>query len=113
VSGPSSAPRGERAGSPGAGWEMELRSLGERYVPDGQPEPTANRAARRAARRAQKRSDGHTALRQGPTGPREAREGPQAAVSAPNSPQRTGARRDAQIGSQSPNPAPPTRTETR
>lgn len=49
--GPSSSPRGERAGTPGAGWETELRSAGERWLPDGEPEPRANRAARRAAKR--------------------------------------------------------------
>jgi hypothetical protein len=48
----------ERAGTPGTGWERELRSLGEVVVPDddgdspfGWAEPTANRAARRAAKR--------------------------------------------------------------
>jgi hypothetical protein len=113
MTGPTSAPHGERAGTPGAAWGTELRPTGEQYVPDGEPEPTANRATRRAARRAQKRSDGHTELRQGPAGPQEAREGPWASVSGPNSTLGTGARRDAQNGSQSPNPAPPTRTETR
>jgi hypothetical protein len=55
MTGPSSAPRGERPGRPGANWEIELRSSGERYVPDGAPEPRPNRAARRAAARRRKR----------------------------------------------------------
>lgn len=112
MSGPSSAPRGERAGTPGAGWETELRSTGEQYVPDGQPEPSANRAARRAVRRGQKRSDGRTALRQGPDGAEGAREGPWVPLSRPKSPQRSGSRTEPENASESPNPAPPTRTET-
>lgn len=51
MSRPSSTPRGERAGRPGARWETELCSLGEQHVPDDQPQPRANRAARRAARK--------------------------------------------------------------
>ena len=48
---PSSAPRGERPGTPGATWDTQLVWGGERVVPDGEPEPRANRRARRAARR--------------------------------------------------------------
>ncbi len=48
---PSTTPRGEHAGRPGARWETELRTTGEVYVPDGQPQSRANRAARRAARK--------------------------------------------------------------
>lgn len=48
---PSTGPRGEHAGRPGARWETELRSLGEVYVPEHQPQPRANRATRRAARK--------------------------------------------------------------
>lgn len=48
---PSSTPRGEHAGRPGARWETELRSFGEQHVPDDQPQPRANRATRRAARK--------------------------------------------------------------
>lgn len=48
---PSTTPRGEHAGRPGIGWETELRSNGEVYVPDDQPEPRPNRATRRAARK--------------------------------------------------------------
>jgi hypothetical protein len=48
---PSSSPRGERAGAPGARWETELRRL-EVVVDDGQPEPAPNRATRRALKRA-------------------------------------------------------------
>ncbi|MDT0270607.1 hypothetical protein RM844_30475 [Streptomyces sp. DSM 44915] len=56
MSGPSSAPRGEHAGRPGATWETELAIIGEVFVPDGQPEPRPNRAARRAAARAARRN---------------------------------------------------------
>ncbi|WP_198535056.1 hypothetical protein [Streptomyces natalensis] len=52
---PFSAPRGERAGKPGAPWETELRWSGEQIVPDDQPEPRPNRAARRAAAQASRR----------------------------------------------------------
>ncbi|WP_405558943.1 hypothetical protein OHV08_33920 [Streptomyces canus] len=31
---PSSAPRGERPGRPGANWETELASTSEQYVPE-------------------------------------------------------------------------------
>jgi hypothetical protein len=110
VTGPSN-PRGERAGTPGAGWETELRSTGEQWVPDGQPEPTANRAARRAARRGRKRSDGRTALRGRPVGPQEGREGACAPVSGSNSPQRSPSCFDPQIVAQAHECAPPTRTE--
>jgi hypothetical protein len=70
VTGPSN-PRGEHAGTPGADWETELRSTGEQWVPYGQPEPTANRAARRAARRGRKRSDGREAAWGRPVGAQE------------------------------------------
>jgi len=111
VNGPSSAPRGERAGTPGADWETELRSLDEQYVPEGQSEPRPNRAARRAARRAQKGSGGRQTPLSGPSGPQGAREAACTPLSRPNSPERTRSRSDAQIGSQSLDPAPPTRTE--
>ncbi|MEW1630793.1 hypothetical protein AB0387_25965 [Streptomyces sp. NPDC089173] len=48
---PSSSPRGERAGRPGARWETVLRSHGEQVIADDQPEPRPNPAARRAARK--------------------------------------------------------------
>lgn len=48
---PSTTPRGEHAGRPGARWETVLQPTGERFVPDSQPQPRANRATRRAARR--------------------------------------------------------------
>lgn len=54
MSSPSSSPRSERSGRPGARWETELRSLGEQYVPDDAPAPRPNRATRRAARRRKK-----------------------------------------------------------
>lgn len=34
MTGPSSTPRGEKPGKPGARWETELRSTGEQYVPE-------------------------------------------------------------------------------
>ncbi|MET7795722.1 hypothetical protein [Streptomyces decoyicus] len=55
MSAPSSSPRGEKPGRPGARWETELRWSGEQIVPDDQPEPRPNRAARRAAARADRR----------------------------------------------------------
>lgn len=55
MTGPSSAPRGEKAGRPGTGWETELRSTGEVVIPDDAPNPRPNRATRRAAARAARR----------------------------------------------------------
>lgn len=54
----------EHAGTPGTGWERELRSLGEVVVPDDdgdspfgwRDEPRPNRETRRAARRAKRSS---------------------------------------------------------
>lgn len=74
MSGPSSAPRGERAGSPGAAWESVLVWGGERVVEDG-VEPSANRAARRATKRLRGRVEAQ-----------EAREGLSGLLSRPNSP---------------------------
>lgn len=54
MTGPSSSPRPERPGRPGVTWETELASTGEQYIPDGAPEPKANRKTRRAARRRKK-----------------------------------------------------------
>ncbi|WP_406516358.1 hypothetical protein OH809_45490 (plasmid) [Streptomyces sp. NBC_00873] len=51
---PSSTPRGERAGRPGAQWGTVLRTTGEHVIPNDAPTPQANRAARRAARRRKK-----------------------------------------------------------
>lgn len=51
MSRPSSTPRGEHAGRPGARWETVIQPTGEQHVPDGQPQPRANRATRRAARK--------------------------------------------------------------
>jgi hypothetical protein len=67
VSGPTSSPRGERAGTPGTSWETEIVSLGEVIVDtdDGEspfgwreldPPATPNRATRRAAARAARRT---------------------------------------------------------
>jgi hypothetical protein len=89
VTGPTSTPRGERAGKPGARWETELVWGGEQIV-DDDAEPRANRAARRAAKR----------LR-GRVGAQQAREGAWVPLSRPNSPQRTRIRQEAQNGAQS------------
>ncbi|GGZ28600.1 hypothetical protein GCM10010387_22580 [Streptomyces inusitatus] len=48
---PSSTPRGERAGRPGARWETTLTWTGEQYVDDTTPTPRPNRATRRAMAR--------------------------------------------------------------
>lgn len=55
MSRPTSSPRGEHAGTPGARWETELRSTGEQLIPDDAPDPRPNRATRRAAARRRKR----------------------------------------------------------
>ncbi len=110
MTGPSS-PHGERAGTPGAAWEAELRTLGEQYVEDGQPEPRANRAARRAAARVRKRSDGRQTPRQRPVGPQEAREGVSAPACGPNSPPAAPSPERRENGAQSRPPSTPTRTE--
>lgn len=54
MTGPSTTPRGERGGTPGARWETELRTTGEQLIPDDAPDPRPNRATRRAARRRKK-----------------------------------------------------------
>lgn len=51
MTGPSSTPRGERAGTRGARWETRLVWAGEQVVDDNAEPPSANRAARRAAKR--------------------------------------------------------------
>ncbi|MER7047750.1 hypothetical protein [Streptomyces jumonjinensis] len=51
MTGPSSVPRGERSGQPGAHWETELQFGGEIVVPDDAEPARANRATRRAATR--------------------------------------------------------------
>ncbi|ONK09483.1 hypothetical protein [Streptomyces sp. MP131-18] len=56
MAGPSSAPRGERPGTPGAAWETQLVLGGEELLPDGVEPPRANRRARRAAKRAARRT---------------------------------------------------------
>lgn len=55
MTGPSSNPRGERAGKPGARWETELAWTGEQVIPDDAPDPKPNRATRRAAARARRK----------------------------------------------------------
>lgn len=91
--GPSSSPRGERAGTSGARWETRLEWTGERLVDDDAEMPRANRAARRAAKR------------QKPVKPQQGREGACTPLSRPNSPQRTRSRPEPQTGSQSLNAA--------
>lgn len=67
MSGVSSSPRGERAGTPGTTWEARIVTTGEIVVdtddgesPFGWREidpPAANRETRRAARRAARRKN--------------------------------------------------------
>jgi hypothetical protein len=55
MTGPSSAPRGERAPRPGVAWQTELVRT-EQLVDDDTPDPNPpNRATRRAAARATRR----------------------------------------------------------
>ena len=54
VSGPSSVPGGERAGTPGAAWQQLVRT--ETVIPDDAPDPQPNRAERRALARAARRT---------------------------------------------------------
>lgn len=51
---PSSTPRGERAGTPGANWETRLVRT-EDVMPENAPDPQPNRATRRALKRAARR----------------------------------------------------------
>lgn len=51
---PSSSPRGEKASTPGARWDTELRRT-ETVIDDDAPDPTPNRATRRAIARAARR----------------------------------------------------------
>ena len=108
MSGPSSVPRAERAGTPGANWESELVWSGERVVDDEAEEPRANRAARRAARRAQRRSDGRQAPCTGPIEPQEARERLLWPLSRPNSPEASPSPPEPETGAQGRHDAPPT-----
>lgn len=53
---PSSTPRGERAGRPGATWDTELVRT-EQHIDDDTPDPAPpNRATRRALKRAARRT---------------------------------------------------------
>ena len=55
MTGPSSTPRGERAGRPGVTWETTLVRT-EQHVDDETPDPAPpNRATRRALARAARR----------------------------------------------------------
>lgn len=55
MTGPSSAPRGERAGTPGANWETSLTRT-ETVIADDAPEPQPpSRGTRRALKRAARR----------------------------------------------------------
>jgi hypothetical protein len=51
MTGPTSTPRGERAGQPGTTWEQHLVRI-EQLVDDTAPDPKPNRATRRAMKRA-------------------------------------------------------------
>jgi hypothetical protein len=55
MTGPSSSPRGERAGTPGVTWEQRLVRT-EQVIDDDAPDPTANRKTRRAMQRAARRN---------------------------------------------------------
>jgi len=53
---PSSSPRGEHPGRPGAHWDTQLVRV-EQHVDDNEPDPTPpNRATRRAHARATRRT---------------------------------------------------------
>lgn len=54
MTGPSSTPRGERAGTPGVTWQTELART-EHVIPDDAPDPQPNREERRALKRAARR----------------------------------------------------------
>ena len=54
MTGPSSTPRDERAGTPGARWETALIRT-ETVIDDQAPEPQPNRETRRAIARAARR----------------------------------------------------------
>lgn len=56
MSGPSSTPRGERAGRPGITWQTRLVRT-EQHIDDTAPDPAPpNRATRRAMQRAARRT---------------------------------------------------------
>jgi hypothetical protein len=55
MTGPSSTPRPEHAGTPGATWEQHLIRT-EQVIDDDAPEPRPNRATRRAIKRAARRT---------------------------------------------------------
>lgn len=54
MTGPSSTPSGERAGTPGTNWETRLIRT-EHVIADDAPGPQPNRATRRAIARANRR----------------------------------------------------------
>jgi len=57
MTGPSSTPRPEHAGTPGTTWEQHLVRT-EQHIDDQAPDPAPpNRATRRAMRRAARRSN--------------------------------------------------------
>jgi hypothetical protein len=56
MTGPSSTPRGERAGRPGVTWDTELVRA-EQHIADDAPDPKPNRATRRAMQRAARRKN--------------------------------------------------------
>ncbi|MDX3759309.1 hypothetical protein [Streptomyces sp. AK02-04a] len=55
MTGPSSSPRGERAGTPGTTWEQQLVRT-ETVIDDDAPDPVPNRKTRRAMQRAARRN---------------------------------------------------------
>lgn len=56
MTGPTSTPRGERAGRPGITWDTELVRT-EQHIDDDTPDPAPpNRATRRALKRAARRT---------------------------------------------------------
>lgn len=55
MTGPTSSPRGERAGTPGTNWDTTLVRT-ETVIDDQTPDPTPNRKTRRAQQRAARRA---------------------------------------------------------
>lgn len=103
---------------------LSVRTAGllARCYPGQVPAAVIERAVRELAEadghevpegRGRKPSDGREAPRRGPVGPQEGREGVCAPLSRPNSPRPSRSRPEPENASDSHNPAPPTRTETR
>lgn len=58
MTGPSSTPRGERAGTPGVTWQTTLVRT-ETVIDDNAPNPQPNRETRRAIQRAARKEQPH------------------------------------------------------